>query len=238
MKKYTVLLIALLFTASCGLFGRGNAPDPDLPLPVWNGESILCNEDVSFDKAAETALPEFADDERLGLCARSIRYLELNRLYGDRTEFFGIAAASTASLAATYAPLVRRAYSDETWGFMAQMSADLETGANRVAADLAAGERVNTTALIAQDQRAVQAALDQLAATDPETYAAVIAEVGSTLNPTNRLLLAAINRNPFFAAYEAGLAQVRADVGGNIDFSSLDHRLKVGVILKRLISGI
>ena len=234
-----------LFVAACG--GGQPPAAPDLGLPAWDGEQIVCNETVSFARTATAALPEFEPNERLGLCARSMRYIELNRQYGAQTSYFGVAAATTASLAATYAPLVRRAYSDSTWEFMDNLSADIEVRVNTAARNAAGAQgvlaqfrraRMDTGALIREEQKEVQAALDAFARDNPEAYTQLIEDVNGTFNPTNRLLIAAINRNPFFKAYEAGLAQVRARHGGAIDFAELEQRIEIGEVLQALIEGI
>lgn len=239
-------LIGLAFvTAACG--GSQPPAAPELGLPAWNGEQVVCNETVSFSHTATAALPVFDDGERLGLCARSMRYIELNRKYGEQTSYFGVAAATTASLAATYAPLVRRAYSDSTWEFMATMSADIEDQVN-LAAENSRGSQgllgrisrspMNTGALIREEQKDVQKTLDAFALADPEGYAQLIEDVNGTFNPTNRLLIAAINRNPFFRAYEVGLAQVRARHDGAINYADLEQRIEIGEVLQALFRGI
>ncbi len=234
-----------LFVAACGSVLPPVAPEPGLP--AWDGAQIVCNQPVSFSRTDSAALPEFDSEERLGLCARSMRYIELNRQYGDQTSYFGVAATTTASLAATYAPLVRRAYTESTWAFMAELNADIETRVN-LAAEKAArggglmgritGGGLNTAALIREEQRQVQAALDAFAGADPAGYAQLIEDVNGTFNPTNRMLIAAINRNPFFRAYEAGLAQVRAKHGGAIDYADFEQRVEVAEVLQALIEGI
>jgi len=234
-----------LFVAACG--GKPQPAAPEMGLPAWDGEQIVCNETVSFAHTATTALPVFNENERLGLCARSMRYIELNRQYGAQTSYFGVAAATTASLAATYAPLVRRAYSDSTWEFMDNLSGDIELRVNE-AAENAAGSsglmgrflraEMDTMALIRAEQQDVQTMLEAFSTDNPEGYAQLIEDVNGTFNPTNRLLLAAINRNPFFKAYEAGLAQVRARHNGAIDFAELEQRIEIGEVLQALIEGI
>ena len=235
-----------VFVAACG----GGTPPPALPdmeLPAWDGSQIVCNETVSFAQSATAPLPEFAADERLGLCARSMRYIALSREHGAQTSYFGVAAATTASLAATYAPLVRRAYSDSTWSFMASLNEDIEARVNLAAENAGgpsgllgrfSGARMDTGALIREEQKAVQAKLEAFARDNPDAYAQLIEDVNGTFNPTNRLLIAAINRNPFFKAYEAGLAQVRARHGGAIDFSVLEQRVEIGEVLQALIEQI
>jgi len=235
----------VMFVAACG--GSPQPAAPEMGLPAWDGEQIVCNETVSFARTATAALPVFDENERLGLCARSMRYIELNRQYGEQTSYFGVAAATTASLAATYAPLVRRAYSASTWEFMDNLSGDIELRVN-MAAENAGGTqgvlgrftraRMDTGALVREEQKDVQAMLDAFARDNPEAYAQLIQDVNGTFNPTNRLLLAAINRNPFFRAYEAGLAQVRIRHGGAIDFADIEQRIEIGEVLQALIEGI
>ena len=234
-----------LIVAACG--GRQPPATPELGLPSWDGEQIVCNETVSFARTATEALPDFEPDERLGLCARSMRYIELNRQFGEQTSYFGVAAATTASLAATYAPLVRRAYSESSWAFMDTLSDKIELRVNTAAENAAGSQgvlgrftraRMDSGALIREEQKDVQAELDAFATENPEAYAQLIEDVNGTFNPTNRLLIAAINRNPFFKAYEAGLAQVRARNGGAIDFADLEQRIEVGEVLQALIDGI
>jgi len=234
-----------IFLAACG----GNQPpqSPDMELPAWDGSQIVCSETVSFAHTAIEPLPEFAADERLGLCARTMRYIALHRQYGAQTSYFAVAAEATATLAATYAPLVRRAYSDSTWNFMAALSQTIEPRVS-LAAENAAGTQgllgrisrapMNTRALIREEQKAVQAELDAFAAENPEGYAQLITDVNGTFNPTNPFLIAAINRKPFYRAYEAGLAQVRANHGGAIDFADIEQRIEIGEILNALIEGI
>lgn len=235
----------VMFVAACG--GKPQPATPEMGLPAWDGEQIVCNETVSFARTATAALPVFDENERLGLCARSMRYIELNRQYGDQTSYFGVAAVTTASLAATYAPLVRRAYSNSTWEFMDNLSGDIELRVN-MAAENAAGSqgvlgrftraRMDTGALIREEQKDVQAMLEAFAADSPEAYAQLIDDVNGTFNPTNRFLIAAINRNPFFRAYEAGLAQVRERHGGAIDFADLAQRIEIGEVLQALIESV
>ncbi len=237
--------LALLVAGCAG----GNQPPaaPDPGLPAWDGNQIVCNKTVSFAPTATGALPEFPPEERLGFCARAMRYIALNRQYGAQTSYFGVAAAGTASLAATYAPLVRRAYSASTWEFFDNLNADLEVLVNDAAAKLAAsggffsrlsGGRPDTGALIADEQAAVQVALDALATDNPEAYARLIQEVNATLNPTNRLLIAAMNRNPFFKAYGDGLAQLRQNHGGALDYADMAQRVEISQVLQALIEGI
>ncbi len=228
--------------------GGGQPPAaPEMGLPAWDGTQIVCNKTVSFAPTATEALPEFAPEERLGLCARSMRYIALNRQYGEDTSYFGVAAASTASLAATYAPMVRRAYSASTWEFLDNLNGDLEVLVNDAAAEMAtsggffarlSSSQPDTDALILAEQAAVQAALDALATDNPEAYALLIQEVNATLNPTNRLLIAAMNRNPFFKAYGAGLAQLRARHGGALDYADMAQRVEISHVLQTLIEGI
>ncbi len=245
MARRSGLIGLALLVAACG----GGQPPvaPDLGLPAWDGSQIVCNKTVSFARTATETLPEFAADERLGFCARAMRYIELNRQYGAQSSYFGVAAATTASLAATYAPLVRRAYSAGTWTFMNDLNADLERRVNTAAADaentgglLARLSRggLDTEALIVAEQQEVQAALEAMAADNPEAYAQLIEEVNGTFNPTNRLLIAAINRNPFFRAYEAGLAQVRLRHGGAINYADMAQRVEISHVLQALIEGI
>jgi len=248
IMKFTPVILALsTFVAGCG---GGTQPEtPSMGLPAWDGAQIVCNETVSFAADGTSALPVFPADERLGLCARSMRYIELNRQYGGQTSYFGVAATTTASLAATYAPLVRRAYSKSTWDFMAELSRQTETTVNAVAQkagqggvsrllDRVSGGALDAASLIRAEQRQVQAALEALRARDQDTYTKVIEEVNGTFNPTNRMLIAAINRNPFFRAYEAGLAQVRARHGGAIDFADMQQRIEIGDVLQTLIEAI
>ncbi len=239
------LLGITMFVAACASVQPPVAPE--MGLPAWDGEQIVCNKTVSFARTATEALPVFAPNERLGLCARSMRYIELNRQYGDQTSYFGVAAITTASLAATYAPLVRRAYSDSTWEFMDNLSGDIEVQVNATAENAAgaggffgrlASAEMDTKALIREEQQGVQAALEAFATDNPDAYAQLIEDVNGTFNPTNRLLIAAINRNPFFRAYEAGLAQVRARHDGAIDFADMEQRIEIGDVLQALIEGI
>jgi len=236
----------VVFVAACG--GAQPPAAPDLGLPAWDGEQIVCSEPVSFARSATTALPQFPSEERLGLCARSMRYIELHRKYGSQTSYFGIAAATTASLAATYAPLVRRAYADSTWEFMAALSQHVEGRVEATAEQAQAWQgrllggflpgALNTDELVRDEQIFVQGILDAFAIENPDAYAQLIEDVNGTFNPTNPLLIAAINRNPFFRAYEAGLAQVRAGHGGAIDFADIAQRLEIGAVLQALIEGI
>jgi len=243
MKLGAGILGAALFLSACAQVGQ---EAPEMALPVWDGNQIVCNEEVSFAADATTALPEFAPDERLGFCARSMRYIALHRQFGDKTSYFGIAAATTASLAATYAPLVRRAYTASTWEFMSALGADIEVSAGTAAQSIAdtgllsrfSGGRPDTAELARREQQEVQMALDAFATEDPEGYAQLIDDINGTFNPTNRLLIAAINRNPFFRAYEAGLAQVRAQNGGSIDFSDIEQRVEISAVLQALIETI
>ncbi len=231
-----------------GACGGGQPPAvPEMGLPAWDGTQIVCNETVSFAPTATETLPEFASEERLGLCARSMRYIALNRQYGEEISYFGVAAASTASLAATYAPLVRRAYSASTWEFLDNLNGDLEVLVNDAAAEMAtsggffsrlSGSKPDTDALILAEQAAVQAALDALASDNPAAYALLIQEVNATLNPTNRLLIAAMNRNPFFKAYGDGLAQLRQSHGGALDYADMAQRVEISHVLQALIEGI
>ena len=234
------------FVAACG---GGALPSQavDSGLPAWDGQQIVCNKTVSFARTATDPLPEFAANERLGLCARAMRYIALNRQYGAQTSYFGVAAASTASLAATYAPLVRRAYSASTWEFLDNLNGDLEVLVNNAAKQVAksggllarlSGARPDTDALISSEQSAVQAELDALATDNPAAYATLIKEVNATLNPTNRLLIAAMNRNPFFQAYGAGLAQLRQAHGGALDYADMAQRVEISHVLQALIEGI
>ncbi len=245
MAVRTGILGFVMFVAACA--GGQPPATPDMALPAWNGEQIVCNQTVSFDRRAVAPLPKFAENERLGLCARAMRYIELNRQYGDLTSYFGVAAATTASMAATYAPLVRRAYSASTWEFMDNLSGDTEVWVNKVAAKAAksdgffsqiSGTKMDTAALILEEQKEVQAALEAFATDSPEAYAQLIKDVNGTFNPSNRLLIAAINRNPFFHAYEAGLAQVRARHNGAIDFADMAQRIEIANVLQALIEGI
>ena len=246
--KLTPIFLAISTTlAACG--GTPQPETPSMGLPAWDGEQIVCNETVSFSSDATATLPEFPADERLGLCARSMAYITLHRQNGEQTSYFGVTAAVVASLAATYAPLVRRAYSESTWEFMAELSRETETMIAGVAAqanqggvsrlmDRVSGRGLDTGALIRSEQRAVQASLDTLKAEDPEGYARLIEDVNGTFNPTNRMLIAAINRNPFFRAYEAGLAQVRARHGGAIDFADIEQRVEIGEVVRSLIEAV
>ncbi len=243
MAMRSVILGFGLFVAACA-----TPPLPDAPtsrLPAWDGNQIVCNQTVSFAQNATAPLPEFADDERLGLCARSMRYIELHRQYGDKTDYFGVAAISTASLAATYAPLVRRAYSSSTWDFLAGMNRELEArvlaAASRAASGSGAGwfaPGLGAAGLIRAEQAEVQQRFDAFAEENPEAYALMLDEVNNTLNPTNALLISAINRNPFFKAYEAGLARIREENGGAIDYAQLEQRVEVAGVLLALIEAV
>ncbi|MCF6272731.1 MAG: hypothetical protein L3J37_05985 [Rhodobacteraceae bacterium] len=237
------LMVATLFVSACAGVQQAEAPLPGLP--VWDGQQIVCNQEVSFAPEAETPLPVFAEDERLGFCARSMRYIKLHRQYGDQTGYFGAVAAATASLAATYAPLVRRAYSENTWAFLAKINREAEAGIIAAAQQAGRGGLggllrggVDARALFRAEQERIELALQTLKSDDPERYAEVIREVNSTLNPTNRLLIAAINRNPFFRAYEAGLAQIRARHGGAIDYADIGQRVEIDAVLLALIKGV
>jgi len=234
-------LVLAVVVSACG---SREVETPEMGLPAWDGDHIVCNEDVSFAAGAVGTLPEFTEDDRLGFCARSMRYIELHREFGSKTSYFGVVAATTASLAATYAPLVRKAYSESTWTFMADMNRELEAHVNEVAQKAGQGGLsgilrggLDTGANVRAEQETVQAKLDAFAASDPEGYAQLIEDVNGTFNPTNRLLIAAINRNPFFKAYEAGLAQVRVRHGGAIDFADIEQRVEIGAVLQALIEG-
>lgn len=247
MKTVFVVSAFAVLAAGCGSGARQETPA--MGLPAWDGEQVVCNETVSFARGAVGVLPDFPEDERLGLCVRSMRYIELNRQFGGQTSYFGVAAASTASLAATYAPMVRRAYSESTWAFMADLSRQNETrvkaaaqqagqgGVSRLIGRFSGGG-LDPSALIRQEQQDVQTALDALAAREPDAYAQLIEDVNGTLNPTNRLMIAAINRNPFFKTYEAGLAQIRARHGGAIDYAVLEQRIEIGAVLQSMIEDI
>jgi len=247
MKTTPVTLAFSTLVAGCAAILPQNPPA--MGLPAWDGSQIVCNETVSFAPDAAETLPVFSEDERLGLCARAMRYLELNRQFGGQTSYFGVAAAGTASLAATYAPLVRRAYSKSTWAFLADLSRQTENTVNVVAQratqasasrmrNLLSGGVPDAGGLIRAEQQGVQAALDDLRAQDPDAYARVIKEINGTLNPTNPMLIAAINRNPFFRAYEAGLAGLRARYGGAIDYANIEQRVEIGAVLQALIEAI
>ncbi len=246
MKRITLLLSATVLLSSCGVLAIFGNSGPDIPavtstIPAWDGDHILCSEDVSFAVGSTDILPEFDADERLGFCARSMKYLELHRQYGDKTTYFGIAAAQSGSLAATYARLVRRAYTADTWQIMQSVNLLLDENVDAAAAELARGGNGGqrfTDRMIANGQDDLQDMLDVLKAKEPEIYAQMITDLASTLNPTNPMLLSAINRNPFFAAYEASLAEIRAEVSGNVDFSLIEHRLKIDAALDYLIANI
>ncbi len=246
MKRITLLLAATALLSSCGILAIFGNSEPDAPInqtniPAWDGDHILCSEDVSFAQDSTDALPEFDADERLGFCDRSMKYLELHRQYGDKTTYFGIAAAQTGSLAATYARLVRRAYTSDTWQIMQSVNLLLDENVDAVAAQMANGNNGGqgfTNRAIAKGQDDLQGLLDDLQAEQPEIYAQMIEDLASTLNPTNPMLLNAINRNPFFAAYEASLAEIRKDVAGDVDFARIEHRLKIDAALDYLIANI
>ncbi len=241
--KHLFLLPAVALISACGFFSKPEpVTTPDSSnIPAWDGAHILCSENVSFAQDATEALPEFTPDDRLGFCTRSMKYLALHRQYGDQTTYFAIAAATTGSLAATYARLVRRAYSGPTWEFMQSINLALDANVDAAVAKLeagAAGGAQFTNRLIESEQANVQNMLNAHQTSDLEGYANVISDVGNTLNPTNPMLLAAINRNPFFAAYEASLAEIRAETGGDVNFSLLSHRLKISAALDQLINNI
>ena len=243
--SYIVVPILALLAAcgSAGLFGNSGPDDTGVEnnIPAWDGVHIICNETISFDSGSTQTLPEFPVSERLGFCDRSMKYLALNREFGDKTTYFGISAALTGSLAATYAPLVRRAYSGQTWDFMQKLNLVLDANVNAAMAELLAGNnggQAFTDRFIEQEQNIVQEVLDNLQATDPQVFDDIMQDISGTLNPTNPMLLSAINRNPFFAAYEASLAALRVQVGGNVDYDLLDHRLEISAALDRLIKNI
>jgi hypothetical protein len=246
MALRSVFIGLVFFAAGCA--GTNQPPvAPDPGLPAWDGNQIVCNKTVSFAPGATDPLPDFPPEERLGFCARAMRYIALNRQYGEQTSYFGVAAASTASLAATYAPLVRRAYSASTWEFLDNLNGDLEILVQDAAAALAtsggffsrlSGRQPDTESLIVAEQTAVQEALDALATDNPEAYTLLMQEVNATLNPTNRLLIAAMNRNPFFKAYSDGLAQLRQRHGGALDYADMAQRIEISHVLQALIEGI
>jgi len=243
MAFRTAILGLAVFVTGCASLQQPVVPASGLP--AWDGQQIVCNKDVSFAPFAGAPLPVFSADERLGLCARAMRYVELNRELGGQSSYFGVAAISTASLAATYAPMVRRAYSASTWAFLAGLNQELEAQVDAAASKARQGGLAgffsggtSTEKLLRDEQARVQTALDNLAAQDPDAYAQLISDINATLNPTNKLLIAAINRNPFFKAYEAGLAQLRAQNGGMIDYADIDQRIAISTVLQNLIEAI
>ena len=246
MIRSFIVLSAFAVLSACGVLGLFGNSVPDAPInqsviPAWDGDHILCSKDVSFAVDSTGVLPEFDADERLGFCNRSMKYLALHRQYGDQTTYFGIAAAQSGSLAATYARLVRRAYTADTWQVMQSVNLLLDTNVDAAAAELANGNTGGqgfTNRFIANGQDDLQNLLDDLQENEPDIYAQMITDLASTLNPTNPMLLSAINRNPFFAAYEASLAKIRVEVAGNVNFALIEHRLKIDAALDGLIANI
>jgi len=239
MSRRALLLPIFLIVASCGVFGPADEPpERPAPPPVWNGDFVLCGKPVSFVLTSTDPLPVFSGDERLGFCAISVRYLILHRQYGAKSDVFGASAAVTGSYSSLYT-LFRRAHlSRSTWGFLAQLSRRIETRAPSVVSALASGasrgsfNRRND----AEEQILVQTALDAFQLSQPGDYAKLMADMSKLLNPTGRFQMAAINRDPFFRALEASLAPLRAEFGGPIDYALLDHRLRIGTVLQKMIS--
>lgn len=246
MKRVLFILPVIALVASCGILGKLSFSDSDTDydsanIPAWDGRQKLCGEEVDFVNSAVEALPEFADDERIGFCARTMKYLALHRRYGDQTNYFGIAAISTGILAGTYVPMMQRATSDETWAFLLAQNLVLDSKIDAVALDMQTGKSGSqrfTNRLITEEQKTVQTALETLETSEPETYAIVIEELAKILNPTNPFLLAGINRNPLFASYEASLAEIRTREESDLDYSDIQHRRAISAAIDRLIKNI
>ncbi|MFT4716629.1 MAG: hypothetical protein ACI861_002247 [Paracoccaceae bacterium] len=231
--KITFLPTICLLMVAC------SASAPPNPLGWnWKGRAVVCHQRVNFDKNAQAALPDFSADLRRGFCARTTFYLTLHREFGDRTAFFGVAAMTTAGLAALYSPAQQQTYSPETWAFLARLSASLEQRATVTAARLRAGYAGNpnlTRELLDVEQSLVQTALQVEQKRDLEAYGGLLAEINKTLNPSGALVLAAINSQPFYANYLAAITAVRGEVGGPVRFDRLDHRVQVGLQLAELL---
>jgi hypothetical protein len=231
--KITWLPVLCLLLVACG---TGSPPNP-LGWN-WQGRAVVCNQDVRFNANAQAALPDYSTDLRRGFCARTGFYLTLHREFGDRTAFFGVAAMTTAGLAALYAPTQRQTYSPDTWAFLARLSTALQQRATVTATRLRTGHIAGanlTRDLLETEQTLVQIALQVERDRDPLAYAALLREVDKTLNPNDPLVLAAINSQPFYANYLAAIAMVRAEMGGPVRFDRLDHRVQVGLRLAELL---
>ncbi len=241
MKRIIIFIPLAIILASCGIFGNAPIPAPQSSIPAWDGQLLVCGNTVSFAQNAVTPLPEYPAEERLGFCARSSKYLALHRQYGDKTTFFGISAETTSSFAVLYAPFMRRIYNNDTWEFAQQLNLALDTRVDQVVAQLQAGETGGaafTQQLMTLEQNNVQTMLDALHASDPDIYEKMLKDFGGSFNPTNPMLLRAMNSEPFFAAYEASLAKIRLEIGGDVDFSNLAHRLKIAAALDQMIRAI
>ncbi len=204
----------------------------------WNGDHVMCQERISFAQNSALPLPSFPPRRKRGLCARTVNWIKLHRKYGEETAFFGIAAMTTAGLAAIYSPTQRFRYSDETWDFMVRLSRRLEKRAAKIVKRFESGAisgNALTKKLLNAEQKAVERALARLKSKDPAAYKRVISDVGKTLNVRDPGLLLIINSNRFLSSYHATLGEVRTDLGRKISFASKEHRVKVGLALARLV---
>ncbi|GAB4520091.1 MAG: hypothetical protein Tsb0010_04390 [Parvularculaceae bacterium] len=164
-------------------------------------------------------------------CQRSLRFAALanDPAISSRTSFFAAASMTTNVLASK--DFFISGVSSQTSAFLDSLSGSLEV-ANLGVADairsghaFSGGSRAqNDAAFVRFEQGLVQAELDSL---DSDTRASVVGEINSLLNgdtAASRLGNAlGADRN-----FQSVLSQVREQVGGDIDFGNIDHRIAIG----------
>jgi RHS repeat-associated protein len=168
-----------------------------------------------------------------GHCRRSQAYAHLHPRYGRRTTFFAAASLTTEALANMDLRIVGRLdrISSSTENFLNATGAALYTeNMNRLHSgefDLGGTIQENDRAWVRFEQRLVQDRLDSFSASAPETYEEMIVEINRVLN----LGFAEEIGADFFGNdrfYRGVVRQVRRDLGEDLDFSNLDHRIALG----------
>jgi RHS repeat-associated protein len=156
------------------------------------------------------------------MCVRSRTYerIDADPNVSDKTRFFGAAAIVTSALALP-APAP----------FMAGLSSQLEKANLQRLEQIRSGQlqmsgsvQENDHAFVHFEQTLVQNALDELKASNPETYENLISTTNSRLN-SELVGRAARTTDPSFAK---GLAAARERIGGDMDFANQVHREILG----------
>jgi RHS repeat-associated protein len=166
-----------------------------------------------------------------GFCTRASEYGRIDAIPGvkSKTRFFAAANAVSQALADVATPVSSLFVSSKTAAFLEGLGQNLErlnrTEASSIQQGSLSGPDLDQR-LVHNEQSAVQDQLNSLRQSDPSGYSKIIGEVNGALNGLLTQALEQLSSTD--RAYAGVLADVRKQLGRDIDFSRQSDREAIG----------
>jgi RHS repeat-associated protein len=218
--------------------GRFTSPDPiqimkeKLADPQqWNMYAYVRNNPLSnVDPDGQACTPLYMNSGS-GFCARATEYGKIDAISSvqSQTRFFAAANAVSQALADVATPISGLFVSGQTASFLEGVGQKLETLNQRESSEIQAGSLGGPNLdqrLVHNEQSAVQDQLNGLKQSNPKAYTKTIGEINGSLNGIATKGLQQLSGTD--RAYAGVLAEVRKDLGRNIDFSRQSDREAIG----------